>query len=60
MLSPSLKPYQDQILQHCYESAVAEACEETNLAPDIFPKTCPYSLMQVLQARLKNFPATGT
>ncbi|MBV8885763.1 MAG: DUF29 domain-containing protein [Chroococcidiopsidaceae cyanobacterium CP_BM_RX_35] len=52
--SPSLKPYQEQVLQHCYESAVAEACEETNLDPDAFPETCPYSLAQVLQEPIKN------
>ncbi|MBV8885922.1 MAG: DUF29 domain-containing protein [Chroococcidiopsidaceae cyanobacterium CP_BM_RX_35] len=35
----------------CYRSAVAQACEETNLAPDIFPETCPFTLEQILSNR---------
>ncbi|WP_353570894.1 DUF29 domain-containing protein [Candidatus Albibeggiatoa sp. nov. BB20] len=50
-MSPSLKPYFDDAIQKAYPRAVKIAVEETQLPVKKFPKTCPYSIEQLLDNR---------
>lgn len=47
-LSPSLKHYLPKALDETYVEAVELAADETGLAYDIFPASCPYTPEQVL------------
>jgi hypothetical protein len=49
--SPSLRRFPKEVLDDCYEAARLKAIEETDLAPEIFPSSCPYSLQDVLSQR---------
>ncbi|MBW4528053.1 MAG: DUF29 domain-containing protein [Phormidium tanganyikae FI6-MK23] len=53
--SPSLKRYLEEVLEECYESAVQQASAETELPIGEFPKECPYSIAEVLEADLSSF-----
>ena len=46
--SPSLRRFPGDVLEDCYKEARLKAIEETDLAPDIFPTSCPYSLAETL------------
>ncbi len=54
-VSPSLKSYPGEILAECYQEAVLQASDETGLPIDEFPKQCPYSTAEVLEANLSSF-----
>ncbi len=41
--NPSLRPRRDEALRRCYPDAVDWASDETHLAPDEFPRSCPYT-----------------
>lgn len=56
--SPSLRNYDRSVLAEEYEYARAEAAEETGLAIERFPETCPYSLDQI--RRLDFYPGTSS
>ncbi len=51
--SPSLKPYLSEVLTKAYQASLDLVCLETPLDYGDLPKTCPYSLEQLLDA---NFP----
>lgn len=46
--SPSLKKHLKDAVEKAYPKAVSLAIKETKLSPKVFPKTCPYSLEQLL------------
>ncbi len=46
--NPSLKPYLEEALQKAYRKGVALAAGETDLPDRTFPRTCPYSLTEIL------------
>jgi hypothetical protein len=46
--SPSLKKHLNDAVEKAYPKAVSLAIKETKLSPKVFPKTCPYSLEQLL------------
>lgn len=46
--SPSLKNYPDEVLRAEYEIARLKAAGETNLAEDVFPQDCPFSIDEIL------------
>ena len=46
--SPSLKKNLEESITKSYPKAVALAIKETKLLPKTFPKTCPYSIEQLL------------
>jgi hypothetical protein len=48
--SPSLKPYLEQIFAKCYEDAIELAAAETGFPETNFPRSCPYTTAQVLEA----------
>ncbi|NEQ27082.1 MAG: DUF29 domain-containing protein [Microcoleus sp. SIO2G3] len=48
--SPSLKPYFEEIFAECYEDAIELASIETGLPTATFPRSCPYTSAQVLEA----------
>lgn len=48
--SPSLKPYLTEVFAECYADAVEQASAETELSPDTFPESCPYSVADVLDS----------
>jgi Domain of unknown function DUF29 len=48
--SSSLKFYPEEVLAQCYHRALKAASNETELAIDVFPVECPYSVTQVLDA----------
>ena len=50
--SPSLRRAAVEELASIYAKAVKEAREDTGLAPNAFPKTCPYSLTDLLESRI--------
>lgn len=48
--SPSLKYELDKQLEHAYEKALLLAVEETGLSQTTFPRSCSFSLDQVLDS----------
>ncbi|MBE9127694.1 MULTISPECIES: DUF29 domain-containing protein [unclassified Coleofasciculus] len=46
--NPSLKPYLEDALAEAYENGRDLAMGETDLPEETFPKTCPYSLTEIL------------
>lgn len=46
--SPSLRSILDQDWTIVYERAVRDACKETGLDSAVFPKTCPFTIVEVL------------
>lgn len=42
--NPDLKPRREELFQGSYEGARLQAVVETDLPPERFPETCPYSL----------------
>jgi hypothetical protein len=46
--SPSLKKHLKEAVEKAYPKAVSLAIKETKLSPKVFPKTCPYSVEQLL------------
>jgi Domain of unknown function DUF29 len=54
-ISPSLKAYPSEILAECYEEAVLQASDETGLPIEAFPRECPDSIDQILEADLSEF-----
>ena len=48
--SPSLKPYFEEVFAECYEDAIDQASIETELPKSTFPRSCPYTIAQVLEA----------
>ena len=48
VLSPSLKPYLEDIFAAAYASAVKRAAAETGLSKSTFPQVCPYTIAQAL------------
>ncbi|NJN59824.1 MAG: DUF29 domain-containing protein [Leptolyngbyaceae cyanobacterium SL_5_9] len=46
--SPSLKNYVTEVFVSCYERARRDAADETELAIDLFPKSCPFAEADVL------------
>jgi hypothetical protein len=57
--SPGLKPKFKGILAEEYETAREDAADETGLALKTFPKTCPFTLEQVLDEEFLPEAATG-
>lgn len=49
--NPSLKPYLEEALQKAYLKGVVLAVGETELPKRTFPVHCPYSLLEILDAR---------
>ena len=49
--SPSLRPRLGSARRSNYEGAVARAAAETGLKVDAFPRDCPFSIEQILDAR---------
>ncbi len=49
--NPSLQPYLAEALGRAYLKGIELAAGETNLPSTTFPSTCPYSLVQVLDAQ---------
>ncbi|NJL19702.1 MAG: DUF29 domain-containing protein [Leptolyngbyaceae cyanobacterium SM1_3_5] len=48
--SPSLKPFLEEVFAECYENAIDQASAETGLPESTFPRSCPYTSTQVLEA----------
>lgn len=48
--SPSLCPYLQAVLSDCYTNACEQAADETGLALQTFPVSCPYTAEQMLDA----------
>lgn len=48
--SPSLKRYMEEVFAQCYEDAIEQASAETGLPESTFPRSCPYTAAQVLEA----------
>ncbi|MGA1603810.1 MAG: DUF29 domain-containing protein [Prochlorothrix sp.] len=46
--SPSLRLILEEDWTIVYERAVRDACKETGLAPDVFPKSCPFEIVEIL------------
>lgn len=46
--NPSLKSDMAEMLNKAYLKAIALAVKETNLPPQTFPTSCPYSLTEIL------------
>ncbi len=46
--SPSLKPYLPDAVLNAYPDAIELASKETGLDKNVFPKTCTYSIEQIL------------
>lgn len=46
--NPSLKPYLEEALTQAYGKGLLLAVSETNLSDRVFPKTCPYTLTEIL------------
>ena len=46
--SPSLQPFPATIIDRCYADARSQAALETGLAEAAFPKSCPFSIGEVL------------
>ncbi|MCJ2060391.1 DUF29 domain-containing protein [Methylobacterium sp. J-048] len=46
--SPSLRSWPDHVLQSAYRLAALGASSETRLPEKTFPKTCPYTVKQIL------------
>lgn len=44
--NPGLKPRRAELFEDCYPEARQQAVVETNLPPERFPETCPYTLEQ--------------
>ncbi|MCY7392315.1 MAG: DUF29 domain-containing protein [Leptolyngbyaceae cyanobacterium CAN_BIN12] len=49
--NPSLQPYVDDALQEAYENGRDLAMGETELPEQIFPPTCSYKLIEILDDR---------
>lgn len=49
--SPSLKPYLEQVWDECYADALKQASAETGIPEENFPSSCPYTILQVLDAK---------
>lgn len=49
--SPSLKHEIEKQLERSYKKAVLFAATETNIGKEVFPKTCSFSLKQVLDPK---------
>jgi len=54
--SPSLKHHPAKEVPEAYELGRLYASGDTNLAPSVFPETCPYSIEQILD---RNFLPGG-
>ena len=50
--SPSLKPYIEEVLVKCYQSAAKVAIAETGLPIDTFPVECLYTVDEVLTRKI--------
>jgi len=48
--SPSFKSYLEQVFAKCYEAAIDQASAETGLPESTFPRSCPYTSTQLLEA----------
>ena len=48
--SPSLKNYYLEVFDNCYQHALKEASLESGLPESIFPKDCPFSVDETLDA----------
>ncbi len=48
--SPSLRRYPQDVLNEEYALARFEAAEETGLPEETFPKTCPFTIEEILDA----------
>lgn len=46
--SPSLKPYFNEVFDKCYQNALDYAVSETYLPLTTFPKTCPFTVEEIL------------
>jgi hypothetical protein len=46
--SPSLRPKLIEKLPDAYDDAILTAAKETQLDQTVFPKTCPFSLEQIM------------
>jgi hypothetical protein len=49
--SPSLKRFLTDVVSEAYPSALELVIEETNLPESTFPKTCPYTIEQLLDKK---------
>ena len=49
--SPSLKRFLTETVSEAYPSALELVIEETNLPESTFPKTCPYTIEQLLDKK---------
>jgi hypothetical protein len=57
--NPGLKPTVPDVFSDAYQNARKLAADETGLALKTFPKTCPFSLEQVLDEEFLPEAATG-
>jgi hypothetical protein len=46
--NPSLKKYPSEVVEGCYQEAIAGASRETGIAIKLFPKECPWDLNYIL------------
>ena len=46
--SPSLSSFPTEALDWAFRGAVRKAAQETSLAPDTFPTSCPYTIEEIL------------
>lgn len=46
--NPSLKPLIEETIEESYPIAVAFAASETNIVDEDFPRTCPYTMDEIL------------
>jgi Domain of unknown function DUF29 len=47
--SPSLKGLPEILLEKCYGVARSNASDETGLERSVFPESCPFTLLEILQ-----------
>jgi Domain of unknown function DUF29 len=45
---PSLKNYLEQCVATCYDDAIEDASDETELPMSVFPSQCPYAIVDIL------------
>ncbi len=52
-VSPSLKPYIEEVFLECYLDARVDAAAETGLAEDIFPIAPPFTLQKAIDPKFQ-------
>ena len=54
--NPSLRPIIEETIQDSYPLAVMFAVNETNIVEEDFPRTCPYTIDEVLNGCAAEIP----